>query len=277
MCSQMTAAYAAGLIDGEGCISVAHRMERIYYPRVDVGMSIKGLPVLEALKKRYGGAINVTRQATEKWEGAHAWRIFGEPLLRFLEEIEPHLILKKEQARHAISLQSMILRLPKNGGSKWTPEATRIGRTIRALVMELNRKGPTHTETAGWFAKLAGATWITPQRDLVSPNGWGEFSGPWPRSGMMRNGIAYRLPTLAHRMSGTASGSWPTPTARDWKDTPGMKLESRNKDGTMRDRADQLARRVYLVEQTPPGGGLLTPEFCEWLMGFPIGFTELKR
>ena len=44
------------------------------------------------------------------------------------------------------------------------------------------------------------------------------FSGSWPRSGMMRNGTAYLLHTLAYSTRGTASGLWPTPAARDHHD-----------------------------------------------------------
>ena len=119
----------------------------------------------------------------------------------------------------------------------------------------------------------ASQSWKTSQFSLIE--GLATFSGPWPRSGMMRNGTAFRLPTSALPITGTASGLWPTPTARDWKDTPGMKMESRNKDGSIRDRADQLARRVYLEEATPPGGGHLNPMWVEWLQGFPLAWTEV--
>jgi len=94
-----------------------------------------------------------------------------------------------------------------------------------------------------------------------------------------------------YRPSG--SGLWPTPASRDWKDTPGMTL--RRKSGRRRD--DQLARRVYATPQARDHrtgessrwmcpersnnlndqiGGLLNPTFVEWLMGFPLGWTELK-
>jgi DNA (cytosine-5)-methyltransferase 1 len=67
---------------------------------------------------------------------------------------------------------------------------------------------------------------------------------------------------------------WPTPCARDWKDTPGMARSSTNADGSTRKRTDQLARRVYAEEDTPKGGGYLNPTWVEWLMGFPLGWTE---
>lgn len=50
---------------------------------------------------------------------------------------------------------------------------------------------------------------------------------------------------------------WPTASARDWKDTPGMSIFVTNKDGTLRTRADQLARAVYLAETGISASALL--------------------
>ena len=67
-------------------------------------------------------------------------------------------------------------------------------------------------------------SWRTSQRCLVE--GWTVFSETWPRSGMMRGGIAYQLQPLAPLTEGTDSGwslgmvqkpshSVPTPTTSD--------------------------------------------------------------
>ena len=50
----------------------------------------------------------------------------------------------------------------------------------------------------------------------------------------------------------------PTPTARDYKGASGRAYKGEAKD------------------LPPEVGGSLNPEFCEWLMGFPIGWTELE-
>jgi len=178
-------------------------------------------------------------------------------------------------------------------------------------------------------------SWRTWQRCLIE--GWATFSGDWPRAGMTRNGIAYQRSPLApltdvtesflwptpdvvsakHPGMVTTSGGqkhlpqavneqqiWPTPSTRDWKDTPGMALVG--PDG--RNRNDQLARRVYSTYPTPAsqsGGGChglgggsgankklremfgeevgkqmasgqLNPRWVEWLMGYPLGWTALK-
>ena len=140
-----------------------------------------------------------------------------------------------------------------------------------------------------------------------------QFSETWPRSGMTVSGIASRLPTLARRISGTGCGllptpnssdatrepdardrpnsggpnllyaakMWPTPSARDWKDTPGMALTGTNPDGSERKRDDQLARRVYQANcwnglqshGVNVVSGQLNVEWVSMLMGYPPTWT----
>ena len=70
---------------------------------------------------------------------------------------------------------------------------------------------------------------------------------------------------------------WPTPSARDWKDTPGMAQSATNADGSHRDRTDQLPRKVYANEpQGTTQGGSLNPTWVEWLMGYPSEWTVLE-
>jgi DNA (cytosine-5)-methyltransferase 1 len=60
----------------------------------------------------------------------------------------------------------------------------------------------------------------------------------------------------AHPIGGNAASFWPTPRARDWK---GGAATQRN-----RRRACPLNDAV---------GGCLNPDWVEWLMGFPPGWT----
>ncbi len=70
-----------------------------------------------------------------------------------------------------------------------------------------------------------------------------------------------------------ARETFPTPSSRDWKDTPGMSQTGINPDGTTRDRVDQLARAIYAKEKS---AGQLNPTFVEWLMGYPQNWTLLE-
>jgi hypothetical protein len=293
---QMTDAYAAGLIDGEGCISIAHRNERIFYPRVDVGMGLKGLPALEALKTTYGGSIQMTRQRSEKWEEARAWRLFGRPLEAFLIAIFPHLLLKRPQAEHALAMQRMIDSLPRrpNGSASWTAEATKNAKVIRRLMTELNRKGPQHSQSTGWFAKLVGETWITPQRALFSPHGWEEFSGTWPRSGILQNFTADQLPPLVRLTDEIGSGLSPTPRSEDSEQTGGHlgKPDTLTAAARMWPTSTAVTdtggaalckwggarsrEKLRTMVSSEEFNGSLNPTWVEWLMGYPTGWTALE-
>jgi hypothetical protein len=96
---------------------------------------------------------------------------------------------------------------------------------------------------------------------------WMTYSKASLRSGMTRNGTAYPLQPLALLTKGTASGSWPTPTSRDWKD--GTAESCRNVP------VNSLLGRAVHVNSTLTGK--LNPQWVEWLMGFPSGWTDLKH
>jgi hypothetical protein len=77
--------------------------------------------------------------------------------------------------------------------------------------------------------------------------------------------------------------SWPTASARDWKDSAGMATEAVNPDGSKRMRVDQLARAVFTHGLHTPASSStdgsrrefakLNPRWVETLMGLPVGWT----
>jgi hypothetical protein len=133
----------------------------------------------------------------------------------------------------------------------------------------------------------------------------------WPRWGMMQGGACWELGTLVRPTNATGCGSWPTPCRRDYKGTNAPEGLTR-KDG--KSRLDQLPNAVaYRGTQTqqkwlwptpttqPKKGGTkglyggsghqrkmkqaghhsmltgqLNPSWVEWLMGWPIEWTDLK-
>lgn len=123
----------------------------------------------------------------------------------------------------------------------WTASAQDYGRISRELLARF---------------QPGDCSWRTPQTSLLSTTGETSdvFSGTWPRSGLMLNGIAYRLPPLTHPTSVIASGSsgWlPTPTA------------SR--------RSGLQSHGVNVIN------GSINPDWLEWVQGLPIGWTEYGR
>ena len=82
-----------------------------------------------------------------------------------------------------------------------------------------------------------------------------------PKWGSMRGGELSERMMSALPTNERGSGLWPTPLYRDFRSNQ-RSPESRKKWGT-----------VCLPEVV---GGRLNPTWVEWLMGWPLGWTELK-
>lgn len=150
-----------------------------------------------------------------------------------------------------------------------------------------------------WLANYdpASSSWKTSQHCLVE--GLETFSGTFPRSGMMQNGIAYRLPPLVHLTDVTDYGSWPTPRATDGSHGGRVTPRKGRKGGNLIEAVSKhlwptptrvtnsggaalckwggAGSRAKLSKMVTPEemNGALNPEWVEWLMGFPPGWTEV--
>ena len=167
------------------------------------------------------------------------------------------------------------------------------------------------------FAKYDPAThsWKTPQCSLLAD--LDEYSETWPKSGIMLHGACWELPTAAHPTAGIESGflhmmplptartgwspgeTWPTPQATDYKRTNDSLQTCLNRQfnghqiglpETVRIRmlptptcqdASNNGGKAQTERNTPPlnavVGGALNPVWVEWLMGWPLGWTDLKH
>ena len=99
---------------------------------------------------------------------------------------------------------------------------------------------------------------------------------PWssvtlPRWGMMRDGVLLERTTQEPVTSGTESGFWPTPCASDNKDRGNLS------DPAIQRRME-LGKQINLSMEVKkwPGGGTLNPNWVEWLMGWPLGWTSME-
>ena len=95
-----------------------------------------------------------------------------------------------------------------------------------------------------------------------------KYSVTWPKSGMMRSGVCWERTMLARYTKGKESGYWPTPTMSMYKGSSPATLT--RKDGKDRTN-DRLDHRVMAEN-----GGQLNPTWVEWLMGWPLEWTDLK-
>lgn len=115
----------------------------------------------------------------------------------------------------------------------------------------------------------------TSQRSLFG--GLMSYSGTLTKSGSMRSGKLFRRPRLARHTKESEFSFWPTPVASDEKRMAFSKQAHQK----------QLARNQSRGFGTGPAGinlvahvqiefdGCPTANFVEWLMGFPIGWTDI--
>ena len=272
MKNQVHPAYVAGLIDGEGALTIQRsRTYGSYRITVDIGMTLKAKATLAALRGQYGGSLHMNRPATDRWAEAWMLSVGGADAAKMLNECMPYLHLKREQAHVCLAAEEVRQALPSSPTGKrryWTEEAKRRCGVLKERLHELNAKGPTRTSQPGWFARVVAGHWVTPQQHMFGDLGSETFSGPWPRSGTTRNGYAYARPTSERATGESGSSSWPTPRAN-----PAM--AARITSSADPDRYPNL-ETVVLQRDPEARGGFLNPRFVEELMGFPIGWTDLK-
>ena len=93
-----------------------------------------------------------------------------------------------------------------------------------------------------------------------------------PQSGMTQNGLLYERQQLGHLIAGNDCLSWPTPTRAAWCTATSMGAARRLI--ATRGRSSRLVEEVAIAH--PDQDGFLNPMWVEWLMGFPLGWTDLE-
>jgi hypothetical protein len=96
-----------------------------------------------------------------------------------------------------------------------------------------------------------------------------KFSETWPKSGMTQNGKSYQLQPWVRLIEETESSLLPTPTCKPiyHPEVPW--------DGVSRHllRPGGLKFGISIADVV---GGRPNPMFLEWMMGFPLRWTELE-
>jgi hypothetical protein len=119
------------------------------------------------------------------------------------------------------------------------------------------------------------SSWKTHQCSLLGD--LEPFLETWPSWGLMRDGECWALTQLERHTEGSGFGWWPTPTATDWMTGKVNGIEYRNRRFI----------RTSLTSGTEFGANLrdafrlmtgeaLQASFSEWMMGWPLGWTDLK-
>lgn len=134
----------------------------------------------------------------------------------------------------------------------------------------------------------------------LGPKEQSEFAKSWPKEGMIVDGVIYPLVMWERNTKGKDGFCWPTPMLKDAKTKIQKRIMKNNRrlsrngithslclaetiimfpTPNARDWKDNASPSEY-KRHTPTlatqANGRLNPQWVEWLMGYLIGWTELK-
>lgn len=107
-------AYLAGIIDGEGTISICdkrvmkrksqgiRKTNKVYRARINFSTSVSVANtdprIIDWLIQNFGGSMSHSKRQEENWRPKITWIMKTTEMVNILTQIVPYLVLKKEQA-----------------------------------------------------------------------------------------------------------------------------------------------------------------------------------
>lgn len=107
-------AYAAGLIDGEGTITLT-KQGKGKTRSAAVTMSSTTIELLEFMKSHFGGHIIKLKSTNPNWKQAWHWQISYNRSLEVLELVAPYLLEPRKRQRAELILLKYKAVTPRNG------------------------------------------------------------------------------------------------------------------------------------------------------------------
>jgi hypothetical protein len=110
MTKLLSVEYVAGLFDGEGCVSILkHKHRRFtkgYTIELIVQFGMTNEEIILRLKKQFKGTTKISRRKPhQNWKDCYRLTIYCIQALKFLEAIQPFVIVKSEQVNLGIEFQ----------------------------------------------------------------------------------------------------------------------------------------------------------------------------
>lgn len=132
--------YLAGLIDGEGCID-ARISKRVYVsPRLRITMASVAKPIMDMIVNTCGGCLTHMESNNPNWSDKYEWAASTyKTACPVLRNVVNHLILKKEQARLFLWMETNI---------KGKQVGTEVRDAIREELSLMKRDSHRLSETA---------------------------------------------------------------------------------------------------------------------------------
>jgi hypothetical protein len=108
------AAYAAGILDGEGSISIT-RNHSGRWPSPQVSVASTDRELLDWLRARYGGTITTKQPRKPQHSVSYDWKLTDRRALRFLQIVRCYLVIERKLCRCDLLLKAYLDCTPRNG------------------------------------------------------------------------------------------------------------------------------------------------------------------
>lgn len=131
-------AYTAGIVDGEGCITILNKWDSRSktYDKVQVDVTNTNEWICQWLKMQFGGVVRMCKPHKSNWKPTFKWILEGDKAMAFLRLILPYLNIKKPNAEVAINYQSK-----RKIGGHYSPAEKVLLEADRVRMKHLNKKG----------------------------------------------------------------------------------------------------------------------------------------
>jgi LAGLIDADG-like domain len=159
-----TAAYFAGLFDGEGYITVSVPRDRNTAVLI-IGLGSTDVPVVDELHRIFGGCLTAIRVSSRiSRKPSREWKTTNDGAAAFLKTVFPHLRIKKRQAALAFKFRKVMSQTFRSKDVYRHELLKRLAREIR----DLNRGLLPDVETVkGTPARLEKSQSIAPAQSRL--------------------------------------------------------------------------------------------------------------
>lgn len=140
----LTAEYAAGFFDGEGCVHIDRNLRAVI-----AGCFTPGL--LESFCEKWGGSVTTCKSKRDNCRTVRRWEIVGPKAMKFLQDIQAHMIEKGSQVEIGIKYQLIKENLGVRGGKGYTVNQRAMFKSMEEEIKSLKKLD--HTYEPGWNAR----------------------------------------------------------------------------------------------------------------------------
>lgn len=216
----------------------------------------------------YLQALEVDCSRPDSWD--------GEPSVPLKSTNTASVFCSKDSVTECSTSSQSGMTLEPSTGDRGVVESTSLPPGFLAKISATQDLGADSTASVADFGSRSSeylakydrdsGSWKTRQRSVFG--GLSEFTPDFAITGSMRNGEVYPRAPLVRHTHEPGCSLWRTPIASD----------CRGSSGARRDGSGAVASQIQLVDQIKQqlGTGAFDPIFSEWLMGWPIGWTDLE-